>query len=295
MNLRDASGKQIGTVRGKLQPLAAGAGAWKEAVMLYEIPAQISGAEVKSAQFVVIVDGLQNGVAYVDDVSVYQASGGLKLESTFWNVLDYIRASEPQGGPVKQSVADTVYGSVYAAERSYAKLILDFADNRPSATANGSFETGTGASATPWSYWVRTTGSIARLTEASRTGQYGLLIQNMERGGPAQTVTAESGYFAAEAWYKVKEGTPPGGTIQLGLNLMDAAGKTLSTVLSDIRPLDAASVGTWRPVRLKGIIPASVGASEVKKAQLVVIADKAWNGTALYVDDVSLYMTPSGP
>ncbi|TMV45776.1 DUF4838 domain-containing protein [Paenibacillus mesophilus] len=295
MNLRDSAGKQIGSARGKTVRLAGGAGTWNEAIMLYDIPAQVGGAAVKSVQFIVIVDSLTDGTAYLDDVSVFQNRSSLNLESTFWPVLDYIRSSGPQAGDIRQAVTDTVYGSVYGSEREWARLLLTMADGGPPASANSSFELGSGTAAAPWTYWVSTTGSIARSNAASRSGQYGLLIQNMVRGGPVQAMNAVPGRFAAEAFYKVKDGTPANGTIQLAVNFQDAQGKTLSTTVSEVRALNGSTPGSWEPIRLKGVIPATAGGSEVKKLQLVVIADKVTNGAELLVDDVYLYATPASP
>ncbi|WP_158606734.1 DUF4838 domain-containing protein [Paenibacillus ginsengarvi] len=297
INLRDAAGKQIGTAKGKTVPLSAGAGVWRESVFLYDIPALIGGAEVKSAQFIVIVDGVQDSTVYVDDVSVYQANDSMNLASNFWRVLDYIRTNEPLGGPLKQSVTDTVYGtvygSVYETERNWAKLLLRVVDSAPSEAINSSFETGSGASAASWSYWYSSTGSISRTTEAARSGQYGLKIKDIPRGGPNQTITASPGLFAAEVWYTVKPGTPPNGTIQLSVNFLDAQGKTIANALSEVRALSGAAPGAWSPLGLKAAIPAAVNGTEVKKLQIVIIADKVQNGAELLVDDLMLYTTPN--
>ncbi|MDF2713538.1 MAG: hypothetical protein K0R28_463 [Paenibacillus sp.] len=295
LNLRDGSGSQIGAVRGAIRPLAGSAGAWNNDILLYDIPTHINGVEVKSAQFIVIVDNLIGGTLYVDDVSVYQVRNTLNLQSTFWNVLDYIRASGPYAGDIKQAVTDTVYDSVYASERNWARLLVSMTDGTPSSLVNGSFETGAGAAAAPWVYWVAATGSMARSGEAARTGQYGLLIPNMGRGGPAQTAMQDGpGYFAAEGWFKVRDGTPPNGTIQLIVNFQNAQGVTLSSV-SEGRALSASTPGSWEPIRLKGTIPATVGGSEVKKLQLVVAADKVQGGAGLLVDDISLHAISAEP
>lgn len=203
-----------------------------------------------------------------------------------WNLAEYVRANESGGG----SVTDSIYGKTAAGysqhTQDFARLTLSAATDA-TMTENDSFEDGSSAAAN-WQIWIKSVGTAVRSGDTARTGNSSLKIEEMERGGPNQTMAVQPGLAAAQAWYYTAPGTTTGGSVQMVWNLKGASGGTLATIASETIPLQDTA-GEWASVRILEEIPSVVGQTPVTRVQLLLIVNQLESGTSVYVDDVVFY------
>ncbi|RAV18988.1 hypothetical protein DQG23_22840 [Paenibacillus contaminans] len=287
-NYQDAQGKNLATVKSELKPLANTAGSWASIEMLGDVPAYINNTEVKKLQVVGVVNGFQSGTGlYIDDFVIYQQGGARPGPQTFWKMADMIVNQEPGSAMVMDKVTAWAQTAENTPEREYARLLLAILNGAAPVNANASFESGM-LTAPPWSLWVQSKGSIKRIEGISHTGQAALVAKGLDRGGPFQTFQAKAGPFAMRAYFRIPDGVATSGTIQVSVNLLDAAGIRIGNLLSETKPLSAASQG-WSAIDYAGEIPAYIGATEVKFTTFVVVIHGTETETEVYVDDASFH------
>ncbi|MGI2295327.1 DUF4838 domain-containing protein [Paenibacillus sp. GXUN7292] len=220
----------------------------------------------------------------------YQWFGYNRTE--FWNVVNYLRNNEPNGGTVTNSVIDLASNDDSSAVGMFANMLRGVNERSlVSYTTNSSFEEGSSA-ASPWMYWnPNGTANIGRVTDVAHTGSASLLVGNAtHRAGAYQIFDVQSGLTAAEVYYYSPPGTDRGG-VRLVATLQGANGKTLGDIISPTMPL-ADTAGEWASVSLFEWIPASIRGETVKK---VLLNAQVWEaaGTQVYLDNVHFYVMES--
>lgn len=217
---------------------------------------------------------------------------GMNLDE-FWHLADYMRHSEPSGGPVTDRTLALSQG-YDPSSREYAKLLL-VAISAPNLIENPSFENG-GEQAPPWTVYKTTdTRSFHRVEGTAHTGNASLLIDGSGWGGPGQIVPGFGGFANMKVKYKtVSDVVYARDVIQIGVNLLDENGELIknSSVRSDIFPLSAGSSGTWATAYLNGEIPDTIGSVPVKKLLPIILVESD-HPLQVYVDDVVLYNFPA--
>jgi hypothetical protein len=290
-NLMDANGKVLADINGPDRKLISDtAGTWASVDILENIPQTVGGVPVKKAQMVAIVDNFQQGSnLYVDDAYFYQAPD-FSVPESFWTAFDQIAHAGPYAADIRQNVTDAAQSPTPSVQKNAANLLLDIVDRKHPANANPSFETGgtSGTGVSPWGLWVKTTGSLAKTTEAAHTGTVSIKLNDLARGGPYETVPLVPGLVAAQAYYYAPSGGTPQGYVQPSLALKDASGAVLATINANSKPI-SAGVNGWVSVGLLADVPAQIDGKTVVSGQFTVIVDGLGDGKSMYVDDAELY------
>ncbi|WP_238177978.1 DUF4838 domain-containing protein [Paenibacillus contaminans] len=211
----------------------------------------------------------------------------------FWRLSEYVRQHEPAGGTVTARLSELTQTGETAKMREYGKLLLTSSEGTFPVNDNPSFEFGTGTDALSWVYWIRASGSIKRTTELAHSGQSSLVISGLDRGGPAEMIAVKPGLFAARAYYYTPPGSQTDGSIQFGINMIDADGNVLSAQKFDVEALKN-TMGAWASLYQLLDVPTEINGKEVKTLQIVLIVNNLTDGTKLYIDDVETYQAPDG-
>ncbi len=289
LNLLDAQGNVLDTLRSGMRPIAARSGAWTSVDWIGSIPEAVDNVDVVQGQFVVVVDGLGDGNAlYVDDAVFYQSQGGWDFPNTLWNRVEYLMQEGTGSESMQQGLEALALSSHPSEERDYASLLLSIVEGTASSkSVNDSFETG--ASTTPpWAYWVQYTGSMQRDTGMFHSGMAGLRIEDLDPGGPFQTFEVGSGAFASRVHYFLNTGSLSDGHLYLSLNLLDESDNVIGNIRSSESQL-GANPGIWTSIDWAGIVPDQVNGVDVAKGQFVVVVDSLGAGNTLYLDDAVFY------
>lgn len=199
-----------------------------------------------------------------------------------WNVAQYIKTSEPSGGPVRTRVTTLAGGSV-ANLATYAQMILDVADgNLVARGTNSSFASGT----TGWGVPSTATppyGSVSVTTEQAHSGTSSLLVNGaFQNLVISQTITVTAGFLRCSLWYYVPAGTTPRGRIFIRPVLRDSNG-VIRYYRYEAAPLDAAP-GAWRQLDWMEMIPAGM----MSAGSLYVTLDVPQTSTKVYLDDIEV-------
>ncbi|GBG11043.1 hypothetical protein PAT3040_05822 [Paenibacillus agaridevorans] len=289
--MQDAQGRALGEVRSEQKPIAATSGNWSSIELLEDIPASLKGAEVKQILVIVIVNDFTDGTnLYIDDVMMYQNDDVISKQK-FWKLADSVAEEGASGGPVRNQITELAEGTESSDVREYARLLLSIVDGAAPVMDNASFETGTATDVSPWSLgWIEGRGTMERHEGLAHSGNASLLIKGLNGGGPFQVISPEAGAFALRARFHAPgAASTTAGTIQLAINLRDASGNELGTIMrSNFKPISVAANG-WVTVDMAGIIPEKINGIEVSTALVVVVVSNLEEGTELYLDDVDLY------
>jgi hypothetical protein len=197
--------------------------------------------------------------------------------SEYWSLVAYLRAHEPNGGPVTDRARSL------SGQHPYAALILRGVP-AVNLVANASLDTGLA----PWRLLPRSSGTRA---VARPAGEAVLRVTGRGWGGPCQIVEAGPGLARLEAAYRAPSGTAA--SVQLALDLIDTAGVPIpnSSVRSPVIYL--RPTGTWTPLRLDCEIPASARGKPVGKVELILLVDSAGD-IAVDFDDITLLRVDKG-
>ncbi len=211
-----------------------------------------------------------------------------------WAVADWLRRGD---NAVRRRVTELARAEE-AVVRDQAALLLAVVDGATRlVSANPSFEEGQGAAATGWMFWrkpdtggVPPIGRLVRSRDVALDGEYSVLCDAMQRGGPVLTVDFPGpGKYLAMAWVYVPEGQRSAGTIELSLTPVDERGQNLpaSSALIEPRP------GQW-VLMVTGLeLTEKVGQRTVKKVRVVPIVDGFdRDGGKVYFDQVGLHQLP---
>ncbi|RKN86355.1 DUF4838 domain-containing protein [Paenibacillus ginsengarvi] len=209
----------------------------------------------------------------------------------FADLADYMALHEPSGGSVTNTVYRLAGSGVSSDVRDYAELLLKVGTGlSASLTANSSFESGSGTTATSWQPWIEAAGTTVErvIGAAARTGTASLKVAGLKaggkRGGAIQIFSAQSGLTAGIVHYYTPAGTQEG-NIQLIMYPRDSQGKRLATYQT-IRVDLADTAGKWSSVGLLENIPSAIGGKPVKDVQLIIAIDEC---DEIYLDDAVVF------
>ncbi|MBP1991882.1 DUF4838 domain-containing protein [Paenibacillus eucommiae] len=296
--MQDAQGRALGEVRSEQKSITATAGNWSSIELLEDIPVSLKGSEVKQILVVVIVNDITDGTnLYIDDVMMYQNDDVISKQK-FWKLADAVAGEGTSGGPVRNQITELAESTEPSEVREYARLLLSITDGAEPVMDNASFETGNLTNVAPWQLgWIEGSGAMKRHEGTAHSGNASLLIKGLNGGGPFQLISPEAGPFALRAHFYVPGATPTtAGTIQLAVNLRDAGGNELGTIMrSNFKPVSVAANG-WVTVDMAGIVPEQINGITVSTALVVVVVSNLEEETELYLDDVDFYqLSTSSP
>lgn len=209
----------------------------------------------------------------------------------FWNVADYVKEQEPQGGPVKDEIARIASNGESPLSRTYAQYTLKAVEGAYTGGSNLSFENGV-TDAPPWTYTVRNTGSFKRVEGTAHTGNASILAQGIDWGQLSQTIDVQNGLLHAQIYYYTPAGLKTNGAIRLYTYLLDAQGNQIGTLPAEARTVQQTS-GTWADIQMIREIPAAVNGVPVKKLKYDVNVEALAATDELYLDDADIYYIPA--
>lgn len=209
----------------------------------------------------------------------------------FWNVVNYVKEQEPQGGPVQSEIARVAAEGDSALNRTYAEYTLKAVAGTYTGGSNLSFENGA-TDAPPWTYTVRNTGSFKRVEGTAHTGNASILAQGIDWGQLSQTIDVQKGLLHAQVYYYTPAGLKTNGAIRLYTYLLDAQGNQIGTLPAEVRTV-AQNAGTWADIQMIREIPASVNGVPVKKLKYDVNIEALDATHELYLDDADIYNIPA--
>ena len=195
----------------------------------------------------------------------------------FWGLVDWITREEPDGGAVRERVAE-LRQEDSGPLREWARLLLAIADGEEEAvvTRNPSFEDGTGGNAAAW-----VNPTLRRTQELAYTGEFSLLGED-GRSVAFQVSPIESGLFAARVRYYTPPGAGSDGQMRILLNLRDGNG-TVGSIRTPFKPV-SPPVGEWSTDTILAEIP-----DEVEQVQFVLVVNGVGEEEKVYLDDAAIY------
>lgn len=211
----------------------------------------------------------------------------------FGHLADWLRGAEADD-PVHTRVQALITQTETPMVAALGRLLLATATEAEPLNANGSFELGSGNTAQGWDYWIggSGSGSIKRTTEHARSGEYGLLVQGVGRGGPNVVVTITkpdgdpglfNGVFGLVSHYWVPAGQE-GGVVMPHLALQTADGDEIARE-EPPRTLVAGTAGRWATAcKLFRVDQSNVG-----RLQIILSVFEFGSGDKVYFDDVALH------
>lgn len=211
--------------------------------------------------------------------------------SEFWNVADYIRDHESDGGAVTDRMNELAGDDQSLNLREFAELVLAVTTGEMrSLTGNPSYEEGE-KDAPPWNFWDPSgTATIERVEGTSHTGDSSVLIENAtDRSGTHQTFKIQPGKTAAQMHYYTPEGTETDGFVRIVVSPQSEDGETLADYISSEKSL-SDSAGEWSSVGVFEDIPTEINGKKVDKVLLNAQVMNAPD-TKVYLDDVGLYQS----
>ncbi|PYI56544.1 DUF4838 domain-containing protein [Paenibacillus flagellatus] len=209
----------------------------------------------------------------------------------FWNVVDYAKENEPQGGPVRDELAAIASGGDSPLSRTYAQMTLKALAGELTGASNPSFEDGDEA-APPWTFAVRNTGSFKRVEGTAHTGEASVLAQGVDWGQVSQTIDVQKGLLHAQIYYYTPAGLKTNGAIRLYAYLLDAEGKQIGSLTPEVKTV-AQTAGTWSDIQMIRDIPADIKGVPVAKVKYDVNVEALAATDELYLDDAELYYIPA--
>lgn len=225
-------------------------------------------------------------------VERYGLMGGADWGSTgLWAVASFVGEGDNVVRRRVEALSRTAEQPAVRRACAAMLTVLDELDNLVSA--NPSFEEGEGEGSAVWWYWRKPDvppeqpiGRMLRSQDVARTGEWSLLCDAMQRGGPVQTLDNPGpGEYAVVGWMYVPEGQESRGTVQLSLTLLDAQGGNLQTLSASAAP----AAGRWTPLAFTTDLPQAVGERPVARLRLIPIVDRFDDGGRIYFDDVGIY------
>lgn len=209
----------------------------------------------------------------------------------FWALVEYLKANEPNGGPVTNLALQLETSHPTAGGRTFAGKIVP-AVTSPSLLTNGSFEepaAGNTSEAPPWALHKIGGGdrAIQRVTDTSAHGTASMLVTGSGWGGVRQLISAQSGLMHMTVRYRAPAGASA--EIRFGCDLLNSSGTRIGIVHSPISTVDPS--GSWTSLTLDGEIPVSVRGVPV--TDLGVLVALEGSNLSVNLDAVNLYITPT--
>ncbi len=161
------------------------------------------------------------------DIDRYDAVAGRDWGATsMWSVFDWVESSET----VRAKLTEMAGAGAPEGIRAHAQAMLTALEpGDASVTVNPSFEEGTGALATGYSYWLQdNVGKLTRSEEAAYSGEFGMIAEGVQYGGPHQSVEFVPGRYCLIARLFLPEGQEEGGFVDLSMRAINEANGNLS-------------------------------------------------------------------
>ena len=155
--------------------------------------------------------------------------------------------------------------------------------------SNGSFEEGTGAQATGYSYWLQdAVGSLTRHEDAVHSGEYGIIAEGVQYGGPHQAVDFAPGRYCLVVRLFLPEGQDEGGFVDLSLRCLDEQNHNLPNGgTTSVTPV----AGRWQTcATFMDVRTPPKGAVSIRAG---VWARQYPAGKHIYIDDMQLIQLPA--
>ncbi|MFO8082182.1 MAG: DUF4838 domain-containing protein [Armatimonadota bacterium] len=220
------------------------------------------------------------------DIDRRPAIGGLDwAASDVWTLFDWASRSEA----VRDALADLTGADTPEGLRMHAETMLTTLDPATEPlNANSSFEEGDGAQAAGTSYWLQDgVGALIRSEEAASTGDFGIIAEGVQYGGPHQSVQFEPGRYCLVASVYLPEGQPEGGFIDLSLRTTTDENRNLSAGgTASITP----TPGQWHTVAT--VMDATAPPDGAARIRSGVWARNFPPGKVVYFDDLRLIRLP---
>lgn len=203
-----------------------------------------------------------------------------------WKIVTYVRAHEPNGGPVRQHVETLLAVATEPNERAYLTTLKTILDGSVvERGVNGSFEN---TVVDPWGFQSSSPPAhpFARTEQYARSGSASLRVPGgYANGSVFQIMNASPGFFRHSAWYYSEPGTPPLGTLVPYWVLYDANGKVIRSITGDKVQISATS-GRWSEMEMIEHLPDNVARVRCDVASADLSAD-----TVVFLDDITFTQT----
>jgi hypothetical protein len=198
-----------------------------------------------------------------------------------WSVYPWLASSKA----VRDRVAQLATANDPEVARA-AKALRDVHASRLTPVSkNPGFEQADGRNAAGWSFWVKSEGTLRRTQDAKRTGQWSIVAEDFQRGGPHQLVPVTPGRYLGLCHVYVPKGQAPSGTVELAIVMRDAAGQNLGEAKTLIQP----TPGRWTLIATQLDVTARSEGKAVTGVLFCPIINGFKKGHRVYVDDCRLY------
>lgn len=142
-----------------------------------------------------------------------------------WAVLGWLERSDAVRGRLAELAQAGLPEGIAAHVQAMLRVVQ--AGHQPLNT-NPSFEEGADAQAAGYSYWLQdNVGSLMRSEQAAYSGNFGLIAEGVQYGGPHQSIEFAPGRYCLIVRLFVPEGQQEGGFVDLSLRALNEANQNL--------------------------------------------------------------------
>jgi hypothetical protein len=168
-----------------------------------------------------------------------------------------------------------------------ARTMLTLANSTAkSIVENPSFEAPQRRWPSQWSPWVKWgTGTMKADPKAAHSGDQGVLLTGVKRGGPNQSIPVVPGRYASVAYVRVPQQPAGSATITLSMTPMDENGHNLTAISTTIK----AQACDWTRIAAAGELPEVIDGKKVKTVRLIIVIDGLEPGEEIHVDDMAMF------
>ena len=221
------------------------------------------------------------------DIDSHGAISGLDWAALdIWPLFDWATRSDTIKAAVAKLAeeADTPAGLRMHAET----MLISFDPQAEPLNTNWSFEEGEGGRTDGYAYWLQDgVGSLTRSPEAAFSGDFGIIAEGVQYGGPHQSVPFEPGRYCLVAKLFLPEGQEEGGYIDLSLRVTSITGTNLAAAgTARITP----TPGVWHTVAT--VMDATEPPEGAASIRAGIWARDFPAGKVMYLDDMRLIRLP---
>jgi len=220
---------------------------------------------------------------------------GASIYGRSWSTVMWGLAGQARHPQVRERLERLASASSHEMLRQCCLNILWFASDFPPqpVSNNPSFEDGQGMDAAGWSYWTNhNIGEIVRCAEAARTGEQGLRIKGLQRGGPSSSIVfTKPGRYAVLVHLRTLKPLERLTHVELVVTLVGENDRVVFRDMAVLKP----SGRDWQPLALLCDAPESQDGRAVKRMSISLIVDNMAPEDELHVDDFALYRLADTP